>query len=93
MATSKQNVRLQVVTDGVVDLGGGKFLAKGVYPGWIETMHIAMRGQTVNQISRVMLSLTEAQIASTLGVEVNPNRLGADVEVGSYYSKGDIRNA
>jgi hypothetical protein len=90
MATSKRNASLRILNDGVVDLGEEKFLPKGDYPGWIETLHIPFRGQKVDQIGRVMLSLTEAQIAATLGVPVDPHRLGVDFDVYSHYSKGEV---
>lgn len=92
MATTKEPTRLRVFKDKV-DLGGGKFLPDGIYPGYIEWMHVNIRGKTHTQVGRVMISLSEQQIAAALGEPVNPNRLGMDINVAADLLNGGVTKA
>jgi hypothetical protein len=90
MATTKRNTTLRVMRDDVLDLGGGKFLPKGDYPGMVSMIQVAMRGQTVNHLGRVMLALTEAQIAAALGMSPDPRKMGMEIDVSHAYKSGAI---
>lgn len=92
MASSTETMRLKVLNNNV-ELGVGKSLPPGVYPGYIEWMHFNVRGVDHKQESRVMIKLTEAQIASALGVPADPNRLAVDFDVLSNFLKGDVVRA
>lgn len=91
MATLKRTTTLRVLSDDAIELAPGKFLPKGDYPGSISILQVAMRGQTVNHLGQVMLSLTEAQIAAALGEAPKSGLLGMDIDVASAYRAGAIK--
>ena len=90
MATTKRNNTLRVMRDDVIEVAPGKFLPKGNYPGSVSTIQVAMRGQTIDYLGRVMLSLTGAQIAGVLGVPPDPRKLGMEIDVAHAYKPGAI---
>lgn len=90
--SANERTNLRVLNDNV-DLGDGKFLPQGIYPGQIEWLEVAVPGGRHRQIGRVLLDLTEDQIAAILEEKPRENKLGMSWNATDAFLRGDIVSA
>ena len=92
MSTTRESAYFRV-RPHTLELDKGKFLGPGVYPVYIDTVQIAIRGYTIERTGLVRVTITREQFVEALGDEPANSFSSIDWDIGTEFAQGTITRA
>ncbi|MGI3903410.1 MAG: hypothetical protein ACRYGP_19905 [Janthinobacterium lividum] len=88
MSNSRETARFEILVDQIDFPEIGLLLGKGEYPGFVDFIHLMIRGAPLKQISRTCITISEEDLVAA---GIAGDLIGADIKIDKHLASGNIR--